>query len=99
MKYVIEVKRNRPSVTQGSAEVYVNGEEMISFNDEIILIKQNEKYYGDLICGWASVTPDEEFIKGMLFHPYDEYCHHSEKFRKVINKAIQTKGDRYEDHA
>lgn len=91
MKYVIEVKRSRPSVTQGSAEVYVNGEEMISFNDDIKLIKPNEKYYGDLIGGWASVTPDEEFIKGMLFH--------SEKFRKVLNKAIHTKGDRYEDHA
>lgn len=88
MKYVIEVKRNRPSVTQGSAEVYVNGEEMISFNDEIILIKPNEKYYGDLICGWASETPDEEYIKGMLFHPFDEYYHHSEMFRKVLDRAI-----------
>lgn len=91
MKYVIEVKRSRPSVTQGSAEVYVNGEVIISFNDEIKLIRCGEKYYGDLIGGWASVTPDEEFIKGMLFHPYDEYYCHSEKFRKVLDKAIRTK--------
>ena len=34
-----EVRRNRPSVTQGSASVYINGEKVITFGDEIEIIK------------------------------------------------------------
>lgn len=91
MKYLIEVKRNRISVTQGYATVYVNGEEMISFGEEIKLIRQSEKYYGEMIDGWASTKPDEAFIKGMLFHPFDRYYRCSEKFRNMLDKAIGVK--------
>lgn len=92
MKYVIEVKRKRTSVTQGSAVVYVNGEEMFVCHDEIEIVKEGEKYYGDMIGGWASLTPDETFIKAMLFHPYDGYYRCSEKFRNMLNRQIETKG-------
>lgn len=91
MKYVIEVKRKRTSTTQGSAVVCVNGEEMFVCNDEIELVKDGEKYYGDMIGGWASLTPDETYIKAMLFHPYDGYYRCSEKFRIMLNRQIETK--------
>ena len=73
MKYIIEVKRRRRSVTQGSAHVLVNGIEVADFYDEIKLLKKGEHYYGENIDGWASVTPNESFIKGMLFHPFEEH--------------------------
>lgn len=91
MKYLIEVRRKRSSVTQGSAIVSVNGIDMVEFGDEMVLIHEGQKYYGDCIGGWASVTPDESFIKGMLFHPYDGYYRLSEKFRKMLDKAIGQK--------
>jgi len=58
-----EVKRKRASVTQGSAEVYLNDEIVISFGDEI---KIGGKY-GENIGGWGSTVSDKEFIKGVLF--------------------------------
>ena len=89
MKYIIEVKRRRSSVTQGSAHVFVNGVEVADFYDEIKLLKKGEHYYGKNIDGWASVTPDETFIKGTLFHPFEERYHISEKFRKMLDTAIE----------
>lgn len=91
MKYVIEVKRRRASVTQGSAVVYVNGEEMFVCHDEIVIVKPGERFYGEMIGRWASLTPDEAFIKAMLFHPYDGYYRCSEKFRRMLNRQIETK--------
>ena len=51
MKLVIEVKRRRMSVTQGVADVYVNGQKVITFGDEIEMIKEGERCYGDNIGG------------------------------------------------
>ena len=51
--------------------------------------KKDEQYSGENIGGWASVTPDEAFIKGMLFHPFEELYHMSEKFRKMLDTAIE----------
>ena len=53
MKLVIEVKRRRMSVTQGVADVYVNGQKVITFGDEIEMIKEGERCYGDNIGGWG----------------------------------------------
>ena len=46
MKYIIEVKRRRSSVTQGSAHVLVNGIEVADFYDEIKLLKKGEEHFG-----------------------------------------------------
>ena len=89
MKYIIEVVRRRSSVTQGSAHVLVHGIEVAGFYDEIKLLKKGEHYYGENIDGWASVTPNESFIKGMLFHPFEEHYHMSEKFRKMLDTALE----------
>lgn len=64
---------------------------MFTCHDEIVIVKDGEKHYGDMIGGWASITPDETFIKSMLFHPFDGYYRCSEKFRKLLDKAIDIK--------
>lgn len=87
----IEVRRNRWSVTQGSATVYVNGIETITFGDEIEMIAPGEKYYGPLIGDWASKKDDAGFIRGLLFHPMDYFYHHSDKVKDIINAMCADK--------
>lgn len=84
--FVFKVERVRGSVTQGVARVYLNGEQVAEFNDTIELLKDGEKFYGENIGGWASRTPDAEFVKGVLFHPYDDYYKFSEKVREILNR-------------
>jgi hypothetical protein len=95
----IEVKRNRPSVTQGSADVYINGEKVITFGDDIYMQNkdgtftnghntiENAKFYGEIIGGWGSIKPDSDFIFGLFYHPYDNIYHYSELAGKAILKA------------
>lgn len=73
MKLEIEVKRTRASVTQGEAEVYVNGKLAIRFQDDIEIIKEGQPHYGAMMDGWASTKPDACFISGLLWHPIDDY--------------------------
>ena len=66
MELIYEVKRERYSVTQGTVDVYLNGEFLISFSDTIEL----GGTYGEVIGGWGSTVSDERFIKGVLFPFY-----------------------------
>ena len=84
------VKRERSSVTQGSATVYLNGEKVLTFGDKIELIKDGQSYYGENIGGWASVIPDNDFINGVLFHPYDDIYHYSDKVKEIISRQGAT---------
>lgn len=84
MKLVIEVKRRRMSVTQGEADVYVNGQKVITFGDEIEMIKEGERCYGDNIGGWGSKKPDSAFIAGYLWHPHDELYNFREKLERIL---------------
>lgn len=84
-----EVRRNRASVTQGTATVYLNGQQMITFGDEIEMIKPGEKYYGPLVGDWASKTPDYDFICGLLFHNLDEVYHYSEKPKAIMQQLCE----------
>lgn len=86
MQLKIEVKRRRLSVTQGMADVFINGKLAISFGDEIVYIKEGERYYGDLIGNYASKKPDVNFIKGLLWHPYDDIYHYSDKAKEIIEE-------------
>lgn len=72
MKLEIEVRRNRISVTQGYVEVWMNGEEVIAFGDEIEIIGEGEKFYGPLIGGWASKKPNTQFIIGAMRYAFPE---------------------------
>ena len=84
-----EVKRHRASVTQGTATVYLNGQEVVTFGDRIELIKEGQAYYSDNIGGWASVTPDEDFIKGVLFHPLDHIYHYSDRVKEILSNKTK----------
>lgn len=89
MKFEIEVKRRRMSVTQGEADVYINGKKVISFGDTIEFIKDGQAYFGEKIGGWASVIPDERFVRGLLYHPYDDIYHYSDIVKSVLDKEIE----------
>jgi hypothetical protein len=92
----IEVKRNRASVTQGNADIYINGEKVITFGDDMFLklddgnftngfrTVENATHYGEVIGGWGSIKPDSDFIFGLLYHPYDNIYHYTE----IVGKAI-----------
>lgn len=76
MKFNFTVKRERASVTQGEAVVYLNGVEMIRFDDKIELVDGE----------WKSVKKDSEFIKGLLFHPFNELYHINDKVIKYLEE-------------
>lgn len=80
----IEVIRHRASVTQGEVEIIVNGQSVARFGDTIELIPEGKPFYGENIGGWASTTPDSDFIIGALYHPLDDIHHFSESIKKAI---------------
>ncbi len=69
----------------GEAAVYVNGEKVIQFGDRIEIIKEGQPYYSEKIGGWASVKPDADFIKGLLWHPFDDMYHYSDKVKEILD--------------
>ena len=70
-----EVRRVRTSVTQQEAHVYCNGEYITNFGDVPELIKPGEKYFGTMVAGYASKTPDAKFVHATMFHKYDDLYH------------------------
>lgn len=69
MKEVFTVRRNRGSVTQGTATVLLNGQEVITFGDNITLTEGGQTRgaeYDEVINGWQSDKRDEDFIKGVI---------------------------------
>lgn len=87
--FIFTVKRYRGSVTQGVAQIYLNNELIVEFEDNIELIKNNEKYYGENIGGWASTISDEQFLYGLLFNPRCEI--HRDKIKQILNNKIKEK--------
>lgn len=84
MDYTFSVRRRRASVTQGAATVYLNDVELVTFGDTIELIKEGQASYGENIGGWASTKPDSDFIRGVLWHPYDNIYHHSDMVDEIL---------------
>ena len=74
-----EVKRERFSVTQGEAVVCLDGKEMARFVDDIQLV--------DGV--WQSVKSDEGFIRGLLFHPYDDLYQVSQPLKDCLVKESE----------
>ena len=93
MEIKITVERRRSSVTQGMADVLINGVKVMDFGDTIELIKTGEEYHGPIIGGWASKTPDTSFILGMLYHSCDNLYHISDKVKKALEN-IQAQEER-----
>lgn len=86
MEIKITIVRRRASVTQGMVDVLINGEKVMDFGDTIELIKPGEEYYGPIIGGWASKTPDTAFVFGMLYHPHDDVYHLSDQVKNALEK-------------
>lgn len=82
----IEVKRIRMSVTQGEAAVYINGEKIIQFADNLEMVKPGVPYYGLKSGNWASTKPDSDFIHGLFNHSLDNMLHYSDKAYAAIKK-------------
>lgn len=86
MNVEFSVERIRRSVTQCEAVVKCNGEILVRFNDTIDLVEEGEPFYGEIIGGWASKTPDCYFIKRAIFHPLDELYNgrYSDKLKEIL---------------
>ena len=94
MRVDIEVKRVRASVTQGEAQVYMNGHYVMSFGDTIEMVKDDAPYYGENIGGWASIKPDTAFVRGLLCHDYEKIYQFHEKIGSVLDVVeSEEKGD------
>ncbi len=77
----ITTERVRMSATQGEVKVYINGEYILTFGDNIVLPERDanpEDYYGDDIGGWRSSKPDSAFVLGLIWHPFDHVYHYSD---------------------
>lgn len=66
MQIIFTVKRNRQSVTQGTATVCMNETEVITFGDQIELITDGKSFFGQKIGDWASVKSDKDFIRAVI---------------------------------
>ena len=78
---VMNVICNLKITTQGEVKVFINGEYILNFGDNIVLTKKDDcpdDYYGDDIGGWRSNAPDSGFVLGLIWHPYDYVYHHSD---------------------
>lgn len=61
MQLKFEVKRHRMSVTQGEAEVFVNGESIVRYGDKIVLNGEIDQF-----GGWGSLKEDKDFIMAAI---------------------------------
>jgi len=83
-KYVFEVGRNRI----GAADVYLNGELLVSLFDEVVEAVEPEKMQTDIVKGRGSRIPDAVFVKSLLYSPSDDICHLSDKVKAVLDRDI-----------
>lgn len=77
----ITTERVRQSVTQGEVRVFINGEYILNFGDDIVLPERGaapDGYYGEDIGGFRSSKPDSCFVLGLIWHPFDHIYHYSE---------------------
>lgn len=83
-KYVFEVDRHRI----GAADVYLNGELMVSLLDEVIQVNDTDDVYTDIVNGCGSRIPNALFVKALLYCPTDDRCHLSDKVKSVLDRDI-----------
>lgn len=83
-KYIFEVGRERP----GAADVYLNGEKLTSFLDEIVVVQEGDVIFTDIVKGKGSRIPDALFVKALLYSTEDSICHLSDKVKAVFDRDI-----------
>lgn len=85
-KYVFEVGRERI----GAADVYLNGEKVWSFIDEIIKVEKGDVIFTDIVKGMGSRMPDAAFVKALFFTPLGEVSDLSKKVKEIFDRDIPT---------
>lgn len=85
-KYVFEVGRERI----GAADVYLNGEKVWSFIDEVIKVEKGDVIFTDIVKGMGSRMPDAAFVKALFFTPLGEVSDLSEKVKAIFDRDIPT---------
>lgn len=83
-KYVFEVGRNRI----GAADVYLNGELLVSLFDEVVEVSDKDVIFTDIVNGRGSRIPDAVYVKSVLYSPGDDICHLSDKVKAVLDRDI-----------
>lgn len=83
-KYVFEVGRERV----GGADVYLNGEKIWSFPDEIVKVEKNDVIFTDIVKGMGSRMPDAAFVKALFFTPLGEKSNLSDRVRAIFDRDI-----------
>ncbi len=83
-KYVFEVGRERI----GAADVYLNGEKIWSFIDEIVKVENGDVIYTDIVKGMGSRIPDAVFVKALFFTASDEVSDLSKKVKAILERDI-----------
>lgn len=83
-KYVFEVGRNRI----GAADVYLNGELLVSLADEVVKATDANVIYTDIVKGMGSRIPDAVFVKALLYSPGDDICHLSDKVKAMLDRDV-----------
>lgn len=83
-KYVFEVGRN----CIGAADVYLNGELLVSLADEVVKATDANVIYTDIVKGMGSRIPDAVFVKALLYSPGDDICHLSDKVKAVLDRDV-----------
>lgn len=71
MSYKFEVVRRRQSPTEGTATVYLNGREVITYQDTIRRIGPLRRGYGPRLYGYASTVPDINYVYAAVFEPFE----------------------------
>ena len=86
---MIEIKRKRISVTQGSYEVYFKGKKVREFGDTIELKPKQESGDGAVsMAGWIGRTDTEIMVMlgfdCMTYEMYDETWHKKQAERRFV---------------
>lgn len=84
------VMRERKDRDHGAALVYCNGHFVVKYEDHIREIKPGEQYYGSLIRGRASTTPDAYFIKAVLFPDMTDGHAHNTMVKILLDYEMKT---------
>lgn len=64
----IKVIRKRQTATAGTVTVVLNGEELVTYEDDIRPIEGRGPYYSEIVDGYASVVPDDEYVFDAVFN-------------------------------
>ena len=64
----IKVIRKRQTARDGTVTVVLNGVELATYEDDIRLADGTGPYYSEIVDGYASVVPDDDYVFDAVFN-------------------------------